>query len=144
VPQIAEFPFRNGSVLFVTMLPGGPAVHIEQPSGGAPINRLGRLSEEQALALAESLIASYRPADPLPTNEASKPVPFFLVWSPTGLRPPQFRHLSREGADTEAGRLASSHAGGEFYTLAPVSMVKLPASPVREEYAYSTENDRPF
>jgi hypothetical protein len=47
--------------------------------------------------------------------------PFWLVWSPTGSNPPQYRHPSEEGAEQEAERLARAHPGSEFIVLQSVS-----------------------
>lgn len=42
---------------------------------------------------------------------------FWLVWSPTGARPPKHRHLSEQSAITEAERLARAHRGQLFVVL---------------------------
>lgn len=42
---------------------------------------------------------------------------FWLVWSPTGLRSPSFRHGSEESATAEAERLARQHTGRLFVVL---------------------------
>lgn len=47
-------------------------------------------------------------------NEQQK---FWLVWSPTGARPPHYRHASHQAAVNEAERLAATHPGQEFIVL---------------------------
>ena len=46
---------------------------------------------------------------------------FFLVWSPTGARPPKYRHPLRAVAQAEAERLARENPTHEFFVLAAVS-----------------------
>nr|WP_249172130.1 hypothetical protein [Burkholderia vietnamiensis] len=46
-----------------------------------------------------------------------EPNPFFIVWSPTGEKPPTFKHQSRQSAVMEAERLARVHRGQKFYVL---------------------------
>jgi hypothetical protein len=46
---------------------------------------------------------------------------FWLIWSPTGLRPPKYRHGSPESAVREAERLAHQHPGQEFVVLEPIA-----------------------
>lgn len=46
---------------------------------------------------------------------------FWLVWSPTGQRPPSWKHATRDGAEREAERLAQQNRGAQFYVLAAVS-----------------------
>lgn len=47
---------------------------------------------------------------------------FWLVWSPTGARPPTYRHENYPDAVREAERLARSAPGQEFYVLAAETM----------------------
>lgn len=42
---------------------------------------------------------------------------FWIVWSPTGIRPPKRRHASYRIAVTEAERLARENPGSEFIVL---------------------------
>lgn len=42
---------------------------------------------------------------------------FWLVWSPTGTRPPQQKHPSNESAIAEAKRLARAHRGQQFIVM---------------------------
>ncbi|WP_144154488.1 hypothetical protein [Paraburkholderia sp. BCC1885] len=42
---------------------------------------------------------------------------FWLVWSPTGVRPPKYRHATERSAVTEAERLAREHRGQLFVVL---------------------------
>lgn len=47
----------------------------------------------------------------------SKAVPtFWMVWNPAA-RNPNYKHVSRQGAQVEAKRLAALHPGHEFYVL---------------------------
>lgn len=43
--------------------------------------------------------------------------PFWLVWCPTGSRPPRYLHYSRESAEQEADRLAHTHPGKTFFVV---------------------------
>ncbi|RKP56390.1 hypothetical protein [Pararobbsia silviterrae] len=47
---------------------------------------------------------------------------FWIVWSPTGARPPSHRHTSRHSAIAEAERLAKANTGAAFYVLAAQEM----------------------
>ncbi|MGF6806275.1 hypothetical protein OKW30_001401 [Paraburkholderia sp. Clong3] len=42
---------------------------------------------------------------------------FWIVWCPTGEKPPSYRHLSAGSAVAEAERLAISNPGREFFVL---------------------------
>ncbi len=42
---------------------------------------------------------------------------FWLVWSPTGTKAPQHKHVSNESAIAEAKRLARAHPGQEFMVM---------------------------
>ncbi len=68
---------------------------------------------------AKALRASIGPARPVSQSPATGGVgaSFWLVWSPSGLRPPKFRHRSIGEATTEAERLANEHPGREFVVL---------------------------
>jgi hypothetical protein len=66
----------------------------------APLEKL-RLAEEPAKAPAK----------------APKPSAFWLVWSPTGEKPPHYRHTSAESARAEAARLARAHRGERFFVV---------------------------
>lgn len=46
--------------------------------------------------------------------------PFWLVWSPSGARPPAHRHATEADAEREAERLADQNPGAEFYVVAPI------------------------
>ncbi|MCP1117015.1 hypothetical protein [Robbsia andropogonis] len=50
---------------------------------------------------------------------------FYLVWCPSGVKPPSFRHLSKQSAVQEAERLAATTPGAEFYVLCAQSMRKV-------------------
>lgn len=43
---------------------------------------------------------------------------FFIVWSPTGAKPPKHRHDDYIAAVREAERLATANPGAEFYVMA--------------------------
>lgn len=43
-------------------------------------------------------------------------IPFWLVWNPAG-SPPRMKHATLERAESEAGRLARSNPGQEFFVL---------------------------
>lgn len=51
------------------------------------------------------------------------PPPFWLVWSPSGERPPRFMHPSEDAAWAEANRLADCHPGQKFYVMQPTAQV---------------------
>jgi hypothetical protein len=42
---------------------------------------------------------------------------FWIVWSPTGAKPPRHRHLTFADAMGEAERLAVANPGHEFFAL---------------------------
>lgn len=42
---------------------------------------------------------------------------FWIVWCPTGAKPPSFRHPTFGAATTEADRLARENPGREFFVL---------------------------
>lgn len=57
--------------------------------------------------------------------DQAKAPSFFLVWSPTGHRPPTVKHTTQQGAELEATRLANEHPNSSFFVLATVcEMVK--------------------
>lgn len=62
-----------------------------------------------------------------------EPVPFWLVWSPDGARPPRIKHESEAAARKEADRLAVSSPGSKFYVLSPVCSTVV-CQHVREEF----------
>lgn len=47
---------------------------------------------------------------------------FYIVWSPSGQRPPSVRHWTYSEAATEARRLAKANPGSEFMVLAALSV----------------------
>lgn len=47
--------------------------------------------------------------------------PFWIVWNPSGPRPPAVRHYDEREAITEAERLARAHPGQTFIVLATVA-----------------------
>lgn len=67
--------------------------------------------------------------------------PFFLVWTPSCPRSPQFRHASRARADSEAERLAKKYPGCAFYVLAAVGRRMQPPM-VREQLLTQADIDR--
>ncbi|QVN18966.1 hypothetical protein [Burkholderia pyrrocinia] len=46
---------------------------------------------------------------------------FWLVWSPSGAKPPTYRHGTPESAVREAERLAKLHPGETFVVLEPIA-----------------------
>jgi hypothetical protein len=50
---------------------------------------------------------------------------FWLVWSPSGMRPPTYRHTTEAAARTEAERLARLRPGAEFFVLRAEAMVAI-------------------
>jgi hypothetical protein len=67
---------------------------------------------------------------------------FWLVWSPTGIRPPKHRHLSARAATEEAERLAKAHPGQLFVVLEPIAARRVD-SMVRTTFIGGS-NDIPF
>lgn len=68
---------------------------------------------------------------------------FWLVWSPTGHRPPSFKHPTKGEAETEAQRLAREHRGQIFVVLEPKSAWKVDDM-VNIVYGDVAANDIPF
>ena len=64
---------------------------------------------------------------------------FWLVWRPDG-NAPTFRHLSEEGANAEAWRLARMNPGKRFFVLLAVSVVEPTATQRWLEHT-QTENE---
>ncbi len=71
---------------------------------------------------------------------------FWLVWCPTGHRPPSHRHTSVESAQREAGRLAALHTGQEFYVVESIGVAALLPSwtPTTTPASYPLDDDNPF
>lgn len=69
---------------------------------------------------------------------------FYMVWSPTGIHAPRYRHETRQAATAEAERLAQKCPGQRFYVLAAVSCSAVP--PITEKLTLPPEddNDIPF
>ncbi len=53
-------------------------------------------------------------------NDVTKHDPFWLVWCPTGARPPRYRHTKQATAVAEAERLAQAYPGRTFIVLSSV------------------------
>lgn len=53
------------------------------------------------------------------------PEKFWLVWCPTGLRPPSHRHDTEESAEREARRLAELNPGRQFFVLAALKVAEV-------------------
>lgn len=70
------------------------------------------------------------------------PTPFWLVWTPGGVRPPSFRHPTLQSATREADRLASENPGYKVYVVAPVSSTV--ACQHEREAFYNTDDQVPF
>ncbi len=73
-------------------------------------------------------------------SSVEKP-PFWLVWSPTGDRPPSYRHTTEDAALREANRLADANPGRVFYVMQPTLQV---VSQRRLTTRYSTDDMVPF
>ncbi|TAM23390.1 MAG: hypothetical protein EPN60_15075 [Nevskiaceae bacterium] len=56
---------------------------------------------------------------------AMSALPYWLVWAPTGSRPPACRHASVESATAEAERLARAHPGQQFVVLQSVTALRV-------------------
>lgn len=70
--------------------------------------------------------------DPAPGPDwLIEPVTFWMVWTKTGHMPRYFHH-SREGAETEARRLALRHPGLRFIVLEAVTKVSVTPPVVAE------------
>jgi hypothetical protein len=50
---------------------------------------------------------------------------FWIVWCPTGTKPPSYRHPTYESAVAEAERLARCSGTAEFYVMASETMRKV-------------------
>jgi hypothetical protein len=81
---------------------------------------------------------SLAPVMPTQTESA-----FWLVWSPTGHKPPSFRHPSIESATTEADRLATAHPGQTFIVLESVA-ARCIDTMVRTKFVGGTADQPPF
>jgi hypothetical protein len=68
---------------------------------------------------------------------------FWLVWSPTGVRPPKYRHASEQSAVTEAERLAQAHPGQLFVVLEAVAARRVD-NMVRTTFAGGSFDEPPF
>ena len=87
----------------------------------------------------EALAGRPRPRS-MPTQTESA---FWLVWSPTGHKPPSFRHPSIQAATAEAERLATAHPGQLFVVLEPVAARRVD-SMIRTQYVGGTVGEPPF
>lgn len=90
-----------------------------EASDGATLERDIAYRLGLPLYRAKALRASIGPARTTTQSSAAggAGAPFWLVWSPSGLRPPKFRHRSSEEAAAEAERLANANPGREFVVL---------------------------
>lgn len=68
---------------------------------------------------------------------------FWLVWSPTGQKPPSYSHASIESATAEAERLSIAHPGKVFVVLEAVAARHVD-SMIRTQYVGSTADQPPF
>lgn len=50
---------------------------------------------------------------------------FWIIWSPTGIKPPSYKHESYNAAVQEAERLARFHGGSEFFVMRAETMRKV-------------------
>lgn len=60
-----------------------------------------------------------------------EPAEFYMVWTRKG-HVPRFTHETREGADTEAARLAEQNPGKKFIVLQAVQKVSYDLEPGEE------------
>jgi len=67
-------------------------------------------------------------------------VPFWLVWSPQGTRPPRYEHYSEAAACNEAARLARENPGKKFFAIRPVARFEVPAAPMNI-VRFTTDDD---
>jgi len=63
---------------------------------------------------------------------------FWLVWCPTGARPPGYRHVTEESARREAQRLASQNPLSVFFVVEAKTAIKLDIDEL------TSEDDIPF
>lgn len=68
---------------------------------------------------------------------------FWLVWSPTGQKPPSYSHASIESARAEAERLAIAHPGKVFVVLEALDAFHVD-SMIRTQYVGGTVGEPPF
>jgi hypothetical protein len=68
---------------------------------------------------------------------------FWLVWSPTGARPPKYRHASEQSAVAEAERLAREHAGQLFVVLEAIAARRVDDMQ-RTAFTCGTRDEIPF
>ena len=52
---------------------------------------------------------------------------FYMLWSPSGSKPPRIRHETQESEQKEAERLAIEHPGHEFFVMAAMTRSVMPA-----------------
>ena len=71
---------------------------------------------------------------------------FWLIWSPTGKRPPAKQHYTQASAQREAERLAANNPGQQFYVLEPRYEVAALLTRIRHgsPIAVSLDEEVPF
>ncbi len=73
----------------------------------------------------------------------SAPDAFWIVWAPSGQRPPRVRHSQRHLAEAEAFRLARENPGTEFIVMQAAVRMMQPAGMVVEHY-HCDDDQVPF
>lgn len=84
-----------------------------------------------------------RPRPLAPVMPKQSESAFWLVWSPTGQKPPSYSHTSIESATAEAERLSIAHPGKVFVVLEAVTARHVD-SMVRTQYVGGTVGEPPF
>lgn len=71
---------------------------------------------------------------------------FYLVWSPTGIYAPKYRHGTQTAATTEAERLAKECPGQQFFVMAALSLSSVPpiTNKLTRDPEDKTDDDIPF
>lgn len=58
---------------------------------------------------------------------------FWIVWCPTGAKPPRVQHPTFGGAKTAAAEMAQQHPGHEFYVMGAAGVAVVPEPVVWED-----------
>jgi hypothetical protein len=91
----------------------------------------------------EALVGYPRPRPLVTTMPKQNESAFWLVWSPTGQKPPSYSHASIESARAEAERLAIAHPGKVFVVLEAMDAFHVD-SMIRTQYVGGTVGEPPF
>lgn len=73
-----------------------------------------------------------------------KTTPFWIVWSPQGVRTPRFRHGTPEQALNECVRLAKEKPGNDFYAMEVIGHAIQPKLKVTTLHPSLNDDDIPF